>query len=157
MKLRCSTDGDEANYHSDRLVAYPVAVRISWAAKRTTTRDEDMAYCLLGIFDINMPMLYGEGAKAFLRLQEEIIKQCSDMSIFAWRDFLSSCNYTGLLAQSPRSFLYARGITAKPGILLSRCEFSVSNRGIRFRVPLGIQEASGFRILLLGHRDAKEN
>ncbi|KAF2866292.1 heterokaryon incompatibility protein-domain-containing protein [Massariosphaeria phaeospora] len=53
----------------------PVAVRMSWASKRETTRDEDMAYCLLGIFDINMPMLYGEGSKAFLRLQEEIIKQ----------------------------------------------------------------------------------
>ncbi|RYP89434.1 hypothetical protein DL770_004404 [Monosporascus sp. CRB-9-2] len=61
-----------------------VATRMSWAAKRQTTRDEDKAYSLLGIFDINMPLLYGEGEKAFLRLQEEIIKVSTDQSIFAW-------------------------------------------------------------------------
>ena len=48
-----------------------IAMRMSWASKRVTTRKEDMAYCLLGIFDVNMPLLYGEGAKAFGRLQEE--------------------------------------------------------------------------------------
>ncbi|KAI1375374.1 heterokaryon incompatibility protein-domain-containing protein [Hypoxylon crocopeplum] len=52
-------------------------------APLTTTRPEDMAYCLLGIFDINMPMLYGEGHKAFLRLQKEICKQTNDLSLFA--------------------------------------------------------------------------
>lgn len=61
-----------------------VAKRMSWAAKRQTTRIEDIAYCLLGIFDVNMPMLYGEGEKAFIRLQEEIIKTACDLSIFAW-------------------------------------------------------------------------
>lgn len=48
--------------------------RMSWAARRKTSRTEDLAYCLLGIFDINMPLLYGEGKKAFHRLQEEIMK-----------------------------------------------------------------------------------
>jgi hypothetical protein len=57
---------------------------MSWASKRVTTRPEDVAYCLLGIFGINMPLLYGEGDKAFLRLQEEIIKTSDDHSIFAW-------------------------------------------------------------------------
>ncbi|KAE8365217.1 HET-domain-containing protein [Aspergillus caelatus] len=52
-----------------------IAQRMSWAARRQTTRPEDMAYCLMGIFSVNMPMLYGEGGgKAFLRLQEEIMK-----------------------------------------------------------------------------------
>ncbi|KAE8442823.1 hypothetical protein EG329_002795 [Mollisiaceae sp. DMI_Dod_QoI] len=51
-----------------------IAKRMSWASKRVTTRKEDIAYCLLGIFDANMPMLYGKGDKAFVRLQEEIIK-----------------------------------------------------------------------------------
>ncbi|RYO92904.1 hypothetical protein DL766_003912 [Monosporascus sp. MC13-8B] len=55
-----------------------VATRMSWAATRQTTREEDKAYSLLGIFDINMPLLYGEGEKAFLRLQEEIIKVSTD-------------------------------------------------------------------------------
>ncbi|KAF4843633.1 Vegetative incompatibility protein HET-E-1 [Colletotrichum siamense] len=63
---------------------YSIAERMSWAAGRETTREEDKAYCLLGIFDINMPMLYGEGEKAFRRLQEEIIRTGYDVSIFAW-------------------------------------------------------------------------
>ena len=68
-----------------------VARRMSWASHRSTTRVEDRAYSLLGIFDINMPLLYGEGAKAFRRLQEEIIRTDNDPSIFAFgRDQLLS-------------------------------------------------------------------
>jgi hypothetical protein len=44
-----------------------------------------MAYSLLGIFNINMPLLYGEEERAFTRLQEEIIRTSLDLSIFAWR------------------------------------------------------------------------
>ena len=63
---------------------YNVAERMSWAAKRKTTREEDLAYCLMGIFDVNMPLLYGEGQRAFIRLQEEIMKTTEDYTIFAW-------------------------------------------------------------------------
>lgn len=61
-----------------------VAKRMSWASKRQTTREEDLAYCLLGLFDINMPLLYGEGSKAFIRLQLEIMRNSDDESIFVW-------------------------------------------------------------------------
>ncbi|KAI6042336.1 heterokaryon incompatibility protein-domain-containing protein [Pisolithus marmoratus] len=61
-----------------------VAQIMSWAADRKTTRVEDRAYSLLGLFDVSMPMLYGEGNKAFRRLQLEIIRTSSDHSIFAW-------------------------------------------------------------------------
>jgi len=61
-----------------------VAMRMSWAAKRQTTRVEDAAYSLMGIFNVNMPTLYGEGWRAFIRLQLEIIKDSSDETIFAW-------------------------------------------------------------------------
>ncbi|PIL27088.1 hypothetical protein GSI_10228 [Ganoderma sinense ZZ0214-1] len=64
--------------------AHCVAARMSWAADRETTRPEDEAYCLMGIFGIFMPALYGEGRNAFLRLQEEIMRQVDDPSIFAW-------------------------------------------------------------------------
>jgi len=50
---------------------YTVAERILWASDRQTTRKEDEAYSPLGIFNIYMPMLYGEGTNAFQRLQEE--------------------------------------------------------------------------------------
>jgi hypothetical protein len=61
-----------------------VAEKMSWASKRTTSRVEDKAYCLLGIFGINMSLLYGEGMRAFLRLQKKIIKDDNDMSLFTW-------------------------------------------------------------------------
>ncbi len=66
------------------LKTYSVAQKMAWAATRKTTRIEDMAYCLFGIFDVNMPLLYGEGSKAFRRLQEELLKTTEDQSIFFW-------------------------------------------------------------------------
>jgi hypothetical protein len=52
---------------------------MAWAKERTTTRDEDAAYCLLGIFDIQMPLIYGEGKeKARKRLQKEIKESSGD-------------------------------------------------------------------------------
>ena len=62
-----------------------IATRMSWALKRLTSREEDMAYCLLGLFDVSMPLLYGEGGVgAFLRLQKEIANQTTDETLFAW-------------------------------------------------------------------------
>ena len=61
-----------------------VARRMSWAATSETTRVEDQAYCLLGIFGINMPTLYGEGENAFFWLQEKILKQHTNTTLFAW-------------------------------------------------------------------------
>jgi hypothetical protein len=46
-----------------------IANRMSWASERETTRVEDRAYSLLGILGVNMPLLYGEGERAFIRLQ----------------------------------------------------------------------------------------
>ncbi|KAK3301726.1 heterokaryon incompatibility protein-domain-containing protein [Chaetomium strumarium] len=74
---------------------YSVAQKMSWAAGRQTTRPEDEAYCLMGLFDVNMPLLYGEGRKAFLRLQQEILRVSEDQSMFAW-----SCDNTEELTRS---------------------------------------------------------
>lgn len=62
----------------DQVRTMSIAQRMSWASDRKTTRVEDIAYCLMGIFDVNMPLLYGEGQKAFSRLQEEIMRRSSD-------------------------------------------------------------------------------
>ena len=54
-------------------LSYGVDNRMSWARKRQTKREEDAAYCLFGIFDIQLPILYGEGKKkALIRLQKAI-------------------------------------------------------------------------------------
>jgi hypothetical protein len=75
----------------EEVIGYPVKVpeasiaqRMLWAAGRMTTRQEDIAYYLLGMFAVNMPLLYGEDQNAFIRLQEEIIKISDDQSLFAW-------------------------------------------------------------------------
>lgn len=68
----------------DSIYTKSVAQRMSWAANREATRAEDLAYSLLGIFQINMPMQYGEGYKAFIRLQQEIMRTTDDLSLFAW-------------------------------------------------------------------------
>jgi len=84
------------------LSSFSVAERMCWASKRKTTRAEDIAYCLMGIFDVNMTPMYGEGApKAFKRLQLEIMKSSFDQTLFAWRGQRSS---SGLLARTPSYF-----------------------------------------------------
>ena len=81
-----------------------VAQIMSWAASRRTTRVEDRAYSLMGLLNVNMPMLYGEGKKAFHRLQLEIIHTSNDQSIFAWgHDTLNGRNGS-ILADDPSSF-----------------------------------------------------
>lgn len=80
-----------------------------WAAGRQTTRVEDIAYCLLGLFDVNMTPQYGEGKKAFIRLQKEILSQDDDQALFAWHvnknDVGSPETLFGLLADCPDRFL----------------------------------------------------
>lgn len=57
---------------------------MSWSARRLTTCTEDLAYSLLGIFDVNLPLLYGEGFRAFARLQQQILMQTEDFTLLAW-------------------------------------------------------------------------
>ena len=84
-----------------------IAERMSWAVGRKTKKIEDRAYSLMGIFEIHMPIIYGEGEKAFRRLQLEIMKSSNDQTIFAWRDSLDHphpLRTRGALASSPDVF-----------------------------------------------------
>ncbi|KAI6002309.1 heterokaryon incompatibility protein-domain-containing protein, partial [Pisolithus orientalis] len=88
-----------------------VAQIMSWAADRRTTRMEDRAYSLMGLFGVNMPMLYGEGLKAFQRLQLEIIRTASsDCSIFAWNLKGQFELHKSVLADDPSCFRGCRDI-----------------------------------------------
>ncbi|KAH7254591.1 heterokaryon incompatibility protein-domain-containing protein [Fusarium solani] len=113
-----------------------IAQRMSWASRRQTTRTEDLAYCLLGIFDINMPLLYGEGTKTFTRLQEQIIQHTDDQSIFAWglrngiKPESSPDTSTSVLAPSPAAFV-ASGDIVQVNTGEESTPFSLTNRGIR--------------------------
>ncbi|KIM68142.1 hypothetical protein SCLCIDRAFT_1006255 [Scleroderma citrinum Foug A] len=81
-----------------------VAQIMSWAANRTTTRVEDRAYSLMGLLDVHMPMLYGEGKKAFHRLQLAIIRTSNDQSIFAWDCNAINVRTGSILADDPNFF-----------------------------------------------------
>ncbi|KAI8289579.1 Vegetative incompatibility protein HET-E-1 [Colletotrichum sp. SAR 10_98] len=108
-----------------------IAERMSWAAGRETTREEDKAYCLLGIFDVNMPMLYGEGSKAFRRLQEEIIRTGYDVSIFAWSK-TPGFDFYGAFADAPGQF---HSIPAGH-IRRQWNEVSITNAGVKLTLEL---------------------
>ncbi|KAI0156221.1 heterokaryon incompatibility protein-domain-containing protein [Pestalotiopsis sp. NC0098] len=109
-----------------------VAQKMSWAADRSTTREEDIAYSLLGIFRINMPLVYGEGRRAFTRLQEEIIRAYDDQSILA---FDSTLSRNSVLADHPSLFRHAGQIQPNFAPQITP-PFSMTNAGLVIRTPL---------------------
>ncbi|KAF1809210.1 HET-domain-containing protein [Eremomyces bilateralis CBS 781.70] len=65
--------------------------RMAWAEKRETTKEEDQAYCLMGIFDVSLPVIYGEGKrKALQRLREAIDKRSGDTQV-EWNNKERDC------------------------------------------------------------------
>lgn len=131
-----------------------IAEKMSWAAGRKTRKIEDRAYSLMGLFNIHMPIIYGEGEKAFKRLQLEIMKSSDDQTIFAWLDTLTQPSFVrdrGLLASTPDVFKWS----APPVVTIDHSHFinllptprhrnpldlprgySVSNDGIRITLPM---------------------
>jgi hypothetical protein len=110
-----------------------IAQKMSWASKRETTRVEDMAYSLMGLFGVNMPPLYGEGQKAFIRLQLEILRVSDDESIFAWADDNDRYS-TGLLALSPAAFKNSGDVVRHR--FYNRPPYSVTNQGLSIEMRL---------------------
>jgi Heterokaryon incompatibility protein (HET) len=133
----------EADYLKGNFTGACLAVRMSWAASRRTTIRDDMAYCMLGIFGINMGIRYGENEKAFLRLQEKLVENFDDESIFAWTiDDAESSEPHGLLAPWPSCFARSDSLTIKcPNLLKQQQQgrgYSVQKgetRGIEFKIP----------------------
>ena len=124
----------------------PVARRMSWASTRQCTRVEDVAYSLLGIFDIHMPLIYGEGDKAFIRLQEAIAQDTTDLSLFAWtsRDNTSRHqNYHGLFARSPVDFLNCDRLLRILSPVTPTEEYAITNKGIRLTARMNEGESPG--------------
>ncbi|RYP71847.1 hypothetical protein DL771_004559 [Monosporascus sp. 5C6A] len=121
-----------------------IASRMRWAAFRKTTRIEDVAYCLLGIFEVNMPLLYGEGDSAFIRLQEAILLKDDDQSLFAWHSgkqddaegLAASSRMWGLLAQSPDQFWDAGDINYAMPLNFLGSPAAVTSKGLRVDLHL---------------------
>jgi len=152
-----------------------VAQIMSWAANRKTTRVEDRAYSLMGLLDVNMPMLYGEGKKAFHRLQLEIIRASNDQSIFAW--YKDTKQPSSILADDPSCFEYCgrmelmghdefiRYIKKEvPEEELASIEdrlgtFPITNRGIQIWLllrPIDVNSRTVFEACLPCRRDPRD-
>jgi hypothetical protein len=146
-----------------KLETVSIARRMSWAAKRQTTRIKDQAYSLMGIFDVNMPLLYGEGKKAFARLQEAIMKTSDDQSLFAWglpaevktmQQFLDSyetppvANWRGLFADSPSEFTHCDQIHVLEDVE-STVPPIVSNNGVRIELQLKQHEHTNVQFAVI--------
>ena len=100
----------EAGMDYNKRKSYCVATKMSWAASRETTRTEDEAYSLMGLFDVHIPLFYGEGRSAFRRLQEEILRTTSDATVLAFFS-LSPRPSVHMLASSPDLFQMFRGVS----------------------------------------------
>ncbi|EMR69889.1 putative het domain-containing protein [Eutypa lata UCREL1] len=132
-----------------------VACRMSWVAARETSREEDLAYCLFGLFDLKTPVEYGEGRRnAFLRLQNEILRRSSirDQSLFAWGYGLPLAGphddrKVGMLAETPAAFRHCGEVEPVGGS--SEPAFEVTATGLQFQLPMQIDEATGTALLNL--------
>ena len=94
-------------------------------------------FSLLGIFDVNMPLIYGEGDKAFLRLQNAIMQSSYDESIFAWGFELSQDEPYVVLARSPKYFETSKDVVDRQRLSSTReSNFEVTNKGIRYWYPM---------------------
>lgn len=135
------------------VMSQSVASRMAWAAERHTSRVEDRAYSLLGLFDVSMPLLYGEGSRAFTKLQEEIISRSADHSILAWQPW-DEPHSRSLFAPSPLGFRHAHKIISwsTPGIDES---FQLSNKGLRISLPT--VESQGILNAVLNCREKPSN
>ncbi|KAI0872436.1 heterokaryon incompatibility protein-domain-containing protein [Hypoxylon argillaceum] len=126
-----------------------IAQRMSWASGRETTRIEDQAYCLLGLFGVNMPLLYGEKQKAFMRLQQEIMKESDDQSIFAWTSRYGGNSGTmgGILASSPSQFA-GSGHIRRSKTTEFYPPYAITNKGVQISLPVfGLQSTEPRQII----------
>jgi len=80
------TDIPHAALRGTALSSFSTEERMRWAAKRDTKKREDKAYCLFGIFDVFLPLIYGEGDNAFRRLEQAINQSSGDTS--SWTEQL---------------------------------------------------------------------
>ncbi|KAK0721696.1 heterokaryon incompatibility protein-domain-containing protein [Lasiosphaeria miniovina] len=113
-----------------------ISTRMSWAAHRETARVEDIAYCLLGLFDVAMPLLYGEGLEAFRRLQEEIVRHSNDQTFLAWQHRKrEGSRKDAIFAAHPACFSDGQRFRAVPS-LLSEFTTTVQNGGVELEIYL---------------------
>lgn len=143
--------------HKQTLSTVSVAQKMSWASGRNTTRIEDAAYCMMGIFGVHLSLRYGEEHRAFRHLQEVIISSVPDLSVFAWRRQAPSAaqtddqprrKYCGVLATEPRDYAQSGSFSKKKPF--ARHELLSLNGAIMAKIQLFVEttQKAGYRYLL---------
>ncbi|KAG2741385.1 hypothetical protein P692DRAFT_20866383 [Suillus brevipes Sb2] len=106
--------------------------RMTWAAQRKTTRAEDVAYSLMGLFDVSLQIAYGEGGeRAFGRLIEAIMQGGGDSSVLNWAGAPAKHHASFAIPASPASFVGHPDI-----VTIGRLDMMLTSRGLR--IPLVI-------------------
>jgi hypothetical protein len=144
-----------------------IATKMSWMSGRQTTREEDIAYSMLGIFGVFMSPRYSEGMLAFTRLQELLQTTVTDESLYAWNmpDASASKTYStersrettwgsgewGLLAATPDWFRGCGHLTIDGGPRIKRTvnSFVPTPEGIRMEVFISPSERIGVILSIL--------
>ncbi|KAF9473425.1 hypothetical protein BDN70DRAFT_383954 [Pholiota conissans] len=119
---------------ANHLIQVPISRKMQWAAKRQVTRAEDIAYSLMGLFDISMSIAYGEGAKlAFSRLIKEILGNCKYdiLDVFNWGGEYMT-RISTLLPSSPQAFLERDDLLDVSPILME--PLTLTHMGLRVPV-----------------------
>ncbi|KAK6440524.1 hypothetical protein LTR95_003261 [Oleoguttula sp. CCFEE 5521] len=142
----------------ESLTRFVTARKMCWASRRQTSKVEDRAYSLLGLFGINMPLLYGEGENAFIRLQEQIIQKRLDHSILAW-----DCTQAESLQSTDLLFANSPARFSMTGHRITRWQWSsfdpafrLTNQGIAFDGLGHVVSTAGERFAILNccHEDS---
>ncbi|KAI5790928.1 hypothetical protein FPQ18DRAFT_402836 [Pyronema domesticum] len=152
-------DGDDIGWNPNTQ-DLSIAARMSWVANRQTSKPEDLAYCLFGILNVRMTIEYGEGgARAFKRLQEEILKSSNDHSIFTWQNRINLIipwysdadndehvfrerwhkSIKGPFADSPNLFKYSRDVLS----IRPKTHSTMTNLGLHINfelIPISIHK-----------------
>ena len=135
ISLLCDITSIEQDYIlHERYRTFSAAHTFSWMSKRNTTRVEDEAYCLLGLLNINMPLLYGEGNKAFIRLQEAILSSSDDISPLAWGYHCRDAPTVSYLAASPKVFPGYPEPPRNPSRRIPKIHTTVTGRGLHIEL-----------------------
>lgn len=128
--------------NSDSLKDFPNCTKMSWAAGLSADPIEDTAYSLIGIFNVNLSIHYGEGMDSFIRLQEEVLRKSTDYSLLAWRPQTNQ-PYRGLLAHSPLEYSHFRNKPKVSPNLMG--DLTITSNGIHVQANIG---ARGSELLL---------
>lgn len=141
-----------------------IAQKMSWMVGRATTKEEDIAYCMIGLFGITLAPIYGEGMRAFTRLQETLMSsRFMDETLFAWKmptvnagdQYNDSsdkwaADEWGLLAPSPEWFAGSAGIRAVRILPPRQVPFTMEPTGVKgpvTRNPLSWKKVRGLHLL----------